>query len=64
MKRVFVSYSRTNREIVTEIIQDVQAVGIDTWHDQTLTGGQRWRDSILANIRESDIFVCALSPQY
>jgi serine/threonine kinase PknH len=64
MKRVFVSYSRNNREVVTQVIQDVQAVGIDTWHDQTLTGGQRWWDTILANIRESEIFVCALSPQY
>jgi hypothetical protein len=64
VKRVFVSYSRNNREVVTQIIQDVQAVGIDAWHDQTLTGGQRWWDTILANIRESDIFVCALSPQY
>jgi TIR domain len=64
MKRVFVSYSRNNREVVTQLIQDVQAVGIDTWHDQTLTGGQRWWDTILSNIRESDIFICALSPAY
>jgi hypothetical protein len=64
MKRVFVSYSRNNRDVVTQLIQDVQAVGIDTWHDQTLTGGQRWWDTILSNIRESDIFICALSPAY
>jgi TIR domain-containing protein len=64
MKRVFVSYSRNNLDVVTQLIQDVQAVGIDTWHDQTLTGGQRWWDSILSNIRESDIFICALSPEY
>ncbi len=64
MKRVFVSYSRNNKDVVTQLIQDVQAVGIDTWHDQTLTGGQRWWDTILSNIRESEIFICALSPQY
>jgi hypothetical protein len=64
MKRVFVSYSRSNLDVVNQLIQDVQAVGIDTWHDQTLTGGQRWWDSILANMRESDIFICALSPEY
>ena len=63
MKRVFVSYSRNNLDIVTQLIQDVQAVGIDTWHDLTLTGGQRWWDNILTNIREADIFVCALSPE-
>ena len=63
MKRVFVSYSRNNLDIVTQLIQDLQAVGVDTWHDQTLTGGQRWWDNILANIRDCDIFIFALSPE-
>jgi hypothetical protein len=63
MRQVFVSYSRNNLDVVTHLIQDLQAIGIDTWHDQTLTGGQRWWDNILANIRECDIFVFALSPE-
>lgn len=63
MRRVFVSYSRNNLDAVTQLIEDMQAVGIDAWHDQTLTGGQRWWDNILANIRECDIFVFALSPE-
>lgn len=63
MKRVFVSYSRHNLDIVTQLIHDLQAVGVETWHDQTLTGGQRWWDNILANIRESEIFIFALSPE-
>ena len=63
MKRVFVSYSRTNLDVVTQLIQDLQAVGVQTWHDQTLTGGQRWWDNILSNIRDCDIFIFALSPE-
>lgn len=63
MRRVFVSYSRNNLDAVTQLIEDMHAVGIDTWHDQALTGGQRWWDNILANIRECDIFVFALSPE-
>ena len=63
MRRIFVSYSRNNLDIVTQLIHDLQAAGIDVWHDQTLTGGQRWWDNILANIRECDIFVFALSPE-
>ena len=62
MKRIFVSYSRHNLDAVTQLIHDLNAVGVDTWHDQTLTGGQRWWDNILANIRECDIFIFALSP--
>jgi hypothetical protein len=63
MKHVFVSYSRNNLDVVTQLIQDIQAAGVDTWHDQTLTGGQRWWDNILANIRECDVFISALSPE-
>jgi TIR domain len=63
MRRVFVSYSRHNLDAITQLIEDLQAVGIDTWYDQTLTGGQRWWDSILANIRECDIFIFALSTE-
>lgn len=63
VKRVFVSYSRNNLDAVTPLIEDLQAVGIDAWYDQTLTGGQRWWENILAKIRECDIFVFALSPE-
>lgn len=63
MRRVFVSYSRNNLDAISQLVEDMRAVGIDTWYDQTLTGGQRWWDNILANIRECDIFVFALSPE-
>src|ERR1044071_3659051 len=62
MRKVFVSYSRNNLEVVTQLVEDLQAVGMTTWHDQTLTGGQRWWDNILANIRDCEVFIFALSP--
>jgi hypothetical protein len=49
MRKVFVSYSRNNLDVVTQLVEDLQAVGMSPWHDQTLTGGQRWWDNILAN---------------
>ena len=61
MRKVFVSYSRTNLDVVTQLVEDLQAVGVTAWHDQTLTGGQRWWDNILANIRDCEIFIFALS---
>ena len=63
MRRVFISYSRKNLDAVTQLVQDLEAVGIDAWHDQTLTGGQHWWNDILANIRGCDIFIFALSPE-
>jgi hypothetical protein len=62
MKRVFVSYSRENSDSITQLIYDLQAMGVDAWHDQTLTGGQPWWDNILLNIRQCDVFIFALSP--
>jgi hypothetical protein len=62
MNRVFVSYSRENSESITQLTQDLRSVGIDAWHDQTLTGGQRWWDNILLNIQQCDVFIFALSP--
>lgn len=63
MRKVFVSYSRHNLDAATQLVDDLQAVGINTWHDQTLTGGQRWWDNILASIRDCDIFIFALSEE-
>lgn len=62
MKEVFVSYSRKNLDVVKELIDDMEQMGVPAWYDQTLTGGQRWWDNILAHIRSCDIFVFALSP--
>jgi molybdopterin converting factor small subunit len=63
MKRVFVSYSRNNLDAVAQLVDDLRAVGVNVWYDQTLTGGQKWWDKILAGIRDCDIFVFALSPE-
>ena len=63
MRKVFVSYSRNNLDVVTQLVEDLQAIGMTPWHDQTLTGGQRWWDNILANIRDCEIFIFALSKE-
>jgi hypothetical protein len=63
MRKVFVSYSRNNLDAVAQLVRDLQDVGFSAWHDQTLTGGQRWWDNILASIRDCDIFIFALSKE-
>lgn len=63
MKRIFVSYSPGDLEIVEQLAEDLRARGHNVWYDQTRTGGQRWWDHILAGIRDCDIFIFALSPE-
>ena len=60
--KIFVSYARNDREAVDLVLQDMRRARHEVWVDQELTGGQAWWDTILANIRESDVFVVALSP--
>ena len=63
MRKVFVSYSRHNIDAVAQLVKDLQDVGFNAWHDQTLTGGQKWWDSILTSIRECDVFIFSLSKE-
>src|SRR5262245_14961352 len=60
--KVFVSYARRDREAVDVLLQDMRRARHDVWVDEELTGGQAWWDTILANIRQTDLFVIALSP--
>jgi hypothetical protein len=60
--KIFVSYARNDRDAVDVVLQDMRRARHEVWVDQELTGGQAWWDTILANIRESDVFVVTLSP--
>jgi len=61
--RVFVSYDRGNVKAVKMLAEELEALGHQVWFDQDLTGGHRWWDSILTQIRECDLFVFALTPE-
>jgi hypothetical protein len=64
MAKIFISYSRASKGVIEEMIQDLTDDGQETWFDQHLTGGQRWWDNILSEIRECDVFVAALTPDF
>jgi TIR domain len=61
LKRVFVSYSSLNAEPVRGLAADIESLGHDAWLDRELSGGQRWWDQILKEIRDCDAFVFAVS---
>lgn len=63
MGQIFISYSRSDQDKVKEFAEVLQATGNDVWIDQQLTGGQRWWDNILENIRQCEVFVVAVSPK-
>ncbi len=62
MASIFISYSRADLDAVTNLSQDLGSLEHQVWYDQALTGGQRWWDNILAQIRRADIFIAVMTP--
>ena len=58
---LFISYSRRDAEAAQQLHDDLEASGLDVWMDHEIRGGQQWWDVILEQIRNSDVFVLALS---
>jgi hypothetical protein len=61
MARVFLSYSRDDAERLAILSDDLKNLGHTAWIDKELTGGQRWWDHILQEIRDCDAFISAVS---
>ncbi|HWM22626.1 MAG TPA: toll/interleukin-1 receptor domain-containing protein [Ilumatobacteraceae bacterium] len=60
--RVYVCHARADHAMVDSLKSDLEDFGMSAWVDQLLVGGQAWWDQILERIRESDVFLFAVSP--
>ncbi|MEX2446354.1 MAG: toll/interleukin-1 receptor domain-containing protein [Dehalococcoidia bacterium] len=60
-RKVFLSYSSNNAEGVRVLATDIESLGHTVWYDHELSGGQRWWDHILEEIRTCDALVFAVS---
>src|SRR5262245_45009111 len=64
MAKIFISYDRASKDIAEQLVQDLTDDGHEIWFDQHLTGGQKWWDNILSELRQCEIFVAALTPAF
>jgi WD40 repeat protein len=63
MKRVFVSYSRRNKNFAERLARDLSDAGLDVWVDwRQIQGGELWQDEIMRGIERSEMLVVCLSP--
>ena len=61
--RLFVSYSRHDATTVHRIVAALEAQGHDVWIDtDDIRGSERWRSSVAAAIRASDVVLLVVSP--
>jgi TIR domain/Protein of unknown function (DUF2510) len=58
---IFISYARKDAAAVATLRADLERAKRAVWLDAELTGGQAWWDTILAAIRDADVFLIALS---
>jgi len=63
MSRIFVSYNRQSQDMARTLVGDLEDMGHDVWFDHELSGGQAWWGRILAEIRDSDVFVFLLDAE-
>lgn len=60
---VFITYARKDRDLVRQLRADISQLGQQVWLDEEMTGGHQWWSTILRQIRESTVYVFALSPE-
>ncbi len=64
MAKIFISYNRSALAEVEGLAEDLRDLwDHEIWYDQALTGGQRWWDNILTQIRNTDLFLFALTAE-
>lgn len=62
-KKIFLSYSRKDKEFARKIANDLDKAGHDIWWDiRDIEGGDRWAKEIQDGIKESEILAIILSP--
>jgi hypothetical protein len=55
--KVFLSYSRPDREFVGKVYEELRKARLDPWMDQALEGGEVWSREIEERVRDSDYFL-------
>jgi len=66
--RLFLSYSHKDAKYVEELrkaLKPAERNGIiQSWYDGEITAGEKWRPLIEQRLRDADIIICQLSPDF
>lgn len=67
-KKLFISYSSKNSEFIKRFVTHLEVLKssglIEPWYDRMIESGTKWDDSIRAEMRNSDIIIFLISPDF
>lgn len=61
-EQIFISYSKKDKDFANRLADDLSSSGFDVWIDRSIGGGERWRESIESNLRDSKDVIIVVSP--
>ncbi len=62
-EKIFISYSRSDKEVAYALVPLLQEVYQRVWIDMELRGGDLWEREIMTSIRAADIFLLLISQE-
>lgn len=60
---IFVSYRRTDRELVASVVRRLEERGVSVWYDADIEGGSDWRETIVEALTASGMLVIFFSEE-
>lgn len=67
-KKLFISYSSKNSDFIKRFVTHLEILKssglIDPWYDRMIESGTKWDDTIAAEMRNSDVIIFLLSPDF
>jgi hypothetical protein len=60
---IFISYRRTDRELVASVVRRLEARGVGVWYDAEIDGGADWREVIVEALTSSDMLAIFFSEE-
>lgn len=60
--RIFISYARVDHEPVQELVACLQMGAHEPWHDFEIHTGQIWKEVLLQQITQCEVFLYVLTP--
>ena len=60
---IFISYRRSDRELVASVVRRLEARGVAVWYDADIEGGADWRETIVEALTNSDMLAIFFSEE-